>query len=103
MATPEQAPRDPALDPHIHHANKSNDPAAYTVSTTMDPPQSPHSEQGDFEKDVIPSAPDEEKGSRKSNEAAVEENPPAKKSSFSRFYRRYKVFFHTFYFVFFTA
>lgn len=104
MSTPvAEVQRDPALNaehqhhhPHVHHANKSNDDVAYTVGTTPDsaPPIQ-------FEKDAIPSSSDLERGSRSSNEGAVVTEKPRR--NFSHFYRKYKIFFHVFWFVLFTG
>ncbi|KAF8461593.1 Na+ dependent nucleoside transporter C-terminus-domain-containing protein [Kalaharituber pfeilii] len=108
----EEIQRDPALDPskqhhhpHIHHTNKSNDNVTYTVGTTVDPPlipaQSPLPAPSKYEKDGLPSASDEEKGSRSSNGPANDKTKP--KKFISAFYWKYKIFFHIFYFSFFTG
>lgn len=113
MATPVvEVHRDPALDtdrahqhPHVHHANGSNCDVTYTIGTTVDPPnippQSPRSSPAPYEKDGIPAAFDVEKGSDGSKEAPESAEKP--RWTFSAFYRKYKIFFHIFFFAFFTG
>lgn len=113
-------PRDPALDPanqhthgHTHHApsaiRRSSENVTYTVGTTVDPPhvplQSPLSERRslDMEKKELGMMSDEEKASSSSAGPVDGGEQPKPKMSFSVFYRKYKIFFHIFYFAFMTA
>lgn len=110
---------DPALDvthqhhhEHIHHAvRNSNEDVAYTTGTTTDPsnipPQSSlqmaheHKELG-LDKDGLPAAMDEEKGSRSNGSIEGSRDAP-RKWDFGAFYRKYRWAFHIFWFVLFTG
>lgn len=110
MATPiAEVHRDPTLNAdrarQHPHPNAGNSDATYTVETTVDhlhiPQQSPLSSPAPYGKDGFPAALDVEKGSNRSQEVPQStENP---RWTFSAFYRKYKIFFHIFFFVFFTG
>ena len=65
------------------------------------PPQPPPSSPAPYEKDGFPTGPDMEKGCHGSQEATESAEKP--RWTFSAFYRKYKIFFHIFFFVFFTG
>ncbi|KAF8415148.1 Na+ dependent nucleoside transporter C-terminus-domain-containing protein [Terfezia claveryi] len=93
--------RDPALNAdraHQHpHPNASNSDAETTVDHLHISQPSP----APYEKDGFPAALDVEKGSNRSKE--VPESTGRPRWMFSAFYRKYKIFFHIFFFVFFTG
>lgn len=108
----EEVHHDPALSadrqhqhPHVHHTNRSNSDVTYTVGTTVDPPhipqQSPLSSPAPYEEDGSPLASDVEKGGHGNQEATESVKKP--RLTFSTFYRKYKIFFHIFFFAFFTG
>lgn len=118
MSTPATAVnRDPALDANtqdhhqdIHHATARNDDVSDIPKTTVNPPhippQLPLSSSASYEKDGIPTTQDVEdveKGTQGTDSDGATGEPEKRRWAFSTVYRKYKIFFHIFYFVFFTG
>ncbi|KAL7273665.1 hypothetical protein RUND412_003461 [Rhizina undulata] len=103
MSSDPEGVRDPALDisnQHVHHGGAAA-PAiekepAYTAATALD--ASNVSDDHKFlEKDGLPTAGDEERGSHETLEGTADQ------SSFGALYRRYRMGFHIFIFCLFTG